>query len=203
MLGCLRSQSCWWLGGALSAPSAQAAQACPTPSGANARAVIQKAADSGQLTRAQASEARCNVHLITDIAETRTTVTVTDGRPALKQEGASAWLAAGSPVACRSVAKRTSSFNAVGMILIWHQTNVDWCWDSNFIITGGSSYATYDTPGWCWGYNGDAGYGSSGGSGYGYWSVSRGSNFSCAAGNLGFHRTLWATVNARGGGGAN
>lgn len=75
---------------------------------------------------------------------------------------------AGAAVACTDRAKITYSKNAFGMVLVWHKTVVEWCWNSRMIITSGRSYSQYDTPGFCWGYDGAAETTYLGGKGYGY-----------------------------------
>lgn len=111
--------------------------------------------------------------------------------------------ALGAPVACRDVSRRVTGKNGLGMTLMWHETRVHWCWDSKMVITGGSSYTAQDTPAPCWGYDGAVPTGYSGGQGFGYWDVSRGSKFSCGLGPLGLHRALSAELHVTAGGGAS
>lgn len=185
------------LGGALSPAAAQSTSGCVVDG--QVAGYISEALASGSITSAEAQAARCEPTLMLASASTGTTVTSTT-RPNQTVVSSSR---AGAAVACTDRAKITYSKNAFGMVLVWHKTLVEWCWNSRMIITSGRSYSQYDTPGFCWGYDGAAETTYLGGKGYGYWDVTRGSRFSCGVGGLALHRTLYANLRVRGGGGAS
>ncbi len=60
-----------------------------------------------------------------------------------------------------------------------------------------------DSPGFCWGYDGETTPYYSGGKGWGFWDITRGGRFSCHASTLAvFHRNLYGELNMSGGGGS-
>jgi hypothetical protein len=160
---------------------------------------VTQAVAQHEMTPAQGRIARCQPGLVVNPVSTDSSMT-TSTRPFL---ATSATANARSTVACTDRTKMTYSKNALGMVLMWHKTVVEWCWDSRMVITSGRSYSQYDTPGFCWGYDRTAPTTNLGGRGYGYWDVTRGSSFSCGVGSVALHRTLYARLRVTGGGGAS
>lgn len=101
-------------------------------------------------------------------------------------------------MACREVEKERYYKNAVGAVLVWHQTGVRWCWDRQFKITGKKSWSDYGTPFYCWKYERAMPTRSAGGAKY--WEYSRGSTFSCGVAGMGAERQARATIRVYGGG---
>jgi hypothetical protein len=159
-----------------------------------------------ELSPAQAARARCQPSLMSAPAHTTETTSSQVVSPSAVPKTATPIgpVAApnyGTTVACTDSTKLIRSTNVFGMTLIWHATDTFWCWDRNFIITGGSSAQRDDSPGFCWGFDGETTPSSTGGTGWSFWDVTRGGKFSCHASVLAvFHRNLYASLNMSGGG---
>lgn len=192
--------------GLSAAPAQQAwGRGCSTDRALNA--AISTAESRHQLTAVQAGMARCQPSLLSapaaTVESTSTRVVQPSAVPKTAHPMASPMLAAayGPTVACTDATKLVRSTNVFGMTLIWHATDTWWCWDRNFTITAGSWSQRDDTPGFCWGFDGETTPSYSGGTGWGFWDVTRGGRFSCHASVLAvFHRNLYASMSMSGGG---
>lgn len=111
------------LGGGLSPAAAEPAGRCVVD--AQLADYITEALASGSITPAEAQAARCEPTLMLQAASTGTNVTSTT-RPNLT---AASSASAGATVACTDRARITYSKNAFSMVLVWHKTIVEWCWD--------------------------------------------------------------------------
>lgn len=169
-------------------------------------AAISTAQAKHELSPGQASRARCQPSLMSAPARTTETTSSSVVPPSAVPKtaqpiGPVAVPNYGTTVACTDSTKLIRSTNVFGMTLIWHATDTFWCWDRNFTITGGSSAQRDDSPGFCWGFDGETTPAYSGGTGWGFWDVTRGGRFSCHASVLAvFHRNLYASLNMSGGG---
>lgn len=161
-------------------------------------AAVSAAVAKHQITPTQGASARCKPALMMVVASTTTTTTT-----AAVPHAMIAAATLGTTVACTSATKFIRSTNALGMTLIWHATDGTWCWDRNFTITGGSWGQRDDSTGFCWGYDGETTPYYSGGTGWGFWDITRGGRFSCHASILAvFHRNLYGGLSMSGGGGS-